>query len=402
MLEDDGAPCHKRPKNEVKTHGSLAVDPTRNPFFHHYHNSSVFNNSLLLSATSPTSKEGKHQSNNEVIYGNGGLNGNGVFGGGGVAGGGDAAAAAATVNHRQSSSLLTASAVEGASSLNGAVFTVNDDNPFRPNTLQTAPGSEMVVSGEVPATLDPTAVRHRAIFPTTAQRSGCHRRANATAAEFSSSPPTQPQSQPQQRQHPQPPRKSLSGSAAMDLDNGDFPLGQELFNEIPPFAGVNDCFRSPQPPSPPQPTNHPHRSSPLHHRPLQKQQQQQQNERAHSIPVPSSQHLHPFLLQHQQQQQQLRPTIHPPQRRRASFGEFSASLKDHVTVSVAESMEYFPTVETPCNSPTGKMPPPHPNHFRLRPEVVAQSLFVEGILPMSDGDDDDARLFLDTDDSDED
>ena len=65
-------------------------------------------------------------------------------------------------------------------------------------------------------------------------------------------------------------------------------------------------------------------------------------------------------------------------------------------------MEYFPTVETPCNSPTGKMAPPPPPNFLLRPELVAQSLFVEGVLAMSDGDDDDERLFVDTDDSDED
>ena len=172
------------------------------------------------------------------------------------------------------------------------------------------------------------------------------------------------------------PRKSRSGTA-MDLDNGDFPLGEEYLTERDVSGirsnpggggggvGVRDLttFNAP--------------ASGVFYKSL-----------AQSIPVPSS--------QQQQQQQHV-------QRRRASFAEFSAdglltSLEDH---SGGESMEYFPTVETPCNSPTGKVeifPPPSSAIFR--PEAVAQSLFVAGIP--SRRNDEPEKLFVDTDDSDED
>lgn len=163
----------------------------------------------------------------------------------------------------------------------------------------------------------------------------------------------------------QQPRKSRSGTA-MDLDNGDFSLGEDYLDVSGGGGvGVRDLttFNAP--------------ASHVVYKSL-----------AQSIPVQTS--------QQQQHQQHV-------QRRRASFAEFSAdglltSLEDH---SGGESMEYFPTVETPCNSPTGKVeifPPPSSAIFR--PEAVAQSLFVAGIP--SRRNDEPEKLFVDTDDSDED
>ena len=177
-----------------------------------------------------------------------------------------------------------------------------------------------------------------------------------------------------------PPRKSRSGSSVVDLDNGEFSslggvevggggafdAGEAL------FVDPANAFRTPLPPG--------HRYIPVPHT-----QQQQQH----------------YLLQPQQHQQQQN---HHQQRRRASFGEFSAegllaSLKDFSGIET--SMDYFPSVETPCNSPTGKMPPPAPpSHLVVRPEVVAQSLLVDGVAFGEH--EEEEKLFIDTDDSDED
>ena len=349
MLDEEGAPCHKKARSEAEQEQLVK----NRPFFQQ--TSSLFHKSLFAFDGTLVGKEGRNDFDN------------GFFGGRGGGAGGlfphptsyrfgprpgvpfDTAASDSSVFTSpppSSSSPHSAAALDNLS---------NNLNPFRPMPPPPTPASHTKATSAPYANGESDSRGRRSMFPL--------RNSARTCTGDSTSM--------QQQQ-----RKSRSGTA-MDLDNGDFSLGEDYPVERE-FSGVSSNLAGGGGEADVSATNL--SSSRLFIKP-----------HAQSVPVPTSQQQ-----QHSQQQHL--------QRRRASFGEFSAvglltSLEDHPG---GDSMEYFPTVETPCNSPTGKMElaPLPPSSAIFRPEAVTQSLFVAG-LPCH-GSDDPEKLFIDTDDSDED
>jgi len=361
MFDEEGVPCHKKAKSEAEQEQLVK----NRPFFQQ---TSLFHNSLF-GFDGSLGKEGMNDFFSGTKVGGGG--GGALFphptsyrfGPRPAIAFGTAATESSPFTSPPTSSLSPSSSFSPNSSSPHPAAALdnisNNLNPFRPMPPPPTPPSpaSQIMAPSASNDKDSNSRGRRSMFPL------------RTTAKHCNGDPSSMQLQHQ-------PRKSRSGTA-MDLDNGDFPLGEDYLveREFSGFSpdiggggvatGVN-AFQIPP-------------SSGLFIKP-----------HAPSIPVPT-------LQQPNSKQENL---LH----RRASFGEFSAdglltSLEDHPG---GDSMEYFPTVETPCNSPTGKveMAPRPPSSAIFRPEAVAQGLFVAG-LP-SRGNDEPEKLFIDTDDSDED